>query len=73
VDPIQPIAPDRSVQRVDLTYLTPLEREREKQRREERRRRQNAPQAAPEGTGETPADSPSNRGVEPNSGIDVRA
>jgi hypothetical protein len=28
VDRIDPIAPDRSVQRVDLTYLTPLERRR---------------------------------------------
>jgi hypothetical protein len=50
VDRIDPIAPDRSVQRVDLTYLTPLEREREKERRErerERRRRQNPPAGRP--------------------------
>lgn len=69
MDPIQPIAPDRSVPRVELTYLTPLEREREKQRRErerERRRREPAPGRAGETT-------PSNDGAEPNSGIDVRA
>jgi hypothetical protein len=69
VDPIQPIAPDRSVSRVELTYLSPLEREQEKQRRErerERRRRGNTPQSADETT-------PSNDGAEPNLGIDVRA
>jgi hypothetical protein len=48
VDRIDPIAPDRTVQRVDLTYLTPLEREREKERRErERKRRQNDPHKRP--------------------------
>jgi len=48
VDRIDPIAPDRSVKRVDLTYLTPLEREREKERRErERKRRQSEPQKRP--------------------------
>ena len=69
MDPIQPIAPDRSVPRVELPYLTPLEREREKQRRErerERRRRENATPHA-DGT------APSNDGTEPNAGIDVRA
>ena len=40
---IEPIRPDRSVQKVGLTILTPVEREREKQRRERERRRQ-APQ-----------------------------
>jgi hypothetical protein len=65
VDRIDPIAPDRSVQRVDLTYLTPLEREREKERRErerERRRRQNPPAGRP------PAPSEDGPG-----GLDVRA
>jgi hypothetical protein len=39
-DPIRPISPsDRSVPPVDLTILTPLEREQEKQRRERERRR----------------------------------
>ena len=63
MDRIDPIAPDRSVKRVDLTYLTPLEREREKERRErERRRRQNDPQKRPA------------RGSEGGSGgLDVRA
>jgi len=61
VDRIDPIAPDRSVPRVDLTYLTPLEREREKERRERERRRRQPP-------GKTPR----NRPEEPNSGIDVR-
>jgi hypothetical protein len=65
VDRIEPIAPDRSVQRVDLTYLTPLEREREKERRErerERRRRQKASQQPP--TTPSPED---------GGGLDVRA
>jgi hypothetical protein len=62
VDRIDPIAPDRTVRRVDLTYLTPLEREREKERRErERRRREDA------------AETPRKRPDQPNSGIDVRA
>jgi hypothetical protein len=51
-DRIEPIGPDRRVQPVELTILTPLEREEEKQRRErERRRRQQArqePQERPE-------------------------
>jgi hypothetical protein len=47
VDPILPIfSSDRTVPAVELTRLTPLEREREKQRRErERRRRQPAAEA----------------------------
>ena len=62
MDRIDPIAPDRTVPRVDLTYLTPLEREREKERRErERRRRQEA------------AGTPRTRPDGPESGIDVRA
>jgi hypothetical protein len=61
VDRIEPIAPDRSVPRIDLTYLTPLEREREKERREQRRRRDRPAEQAPEkGSGE------------PNSRLDVR-
>jgi hypothetical protein len=39
---IEPVRPDRSVQRVDLARLTPLEREQEKERREQRRRRRAA-------------------------------
>jgi hypothetical protein len=63
VDRIDPIAPDRSVQRVDLTYLTPLEREREKERRErERKRRENDPQKRP---------APRSEGG--SGGLDVRA
>jgi hypothetical protein len=62
VDPLRPISPtERTVPAVELTRLTPLERERERQRRErERRRRQTAedrPETAPEQAG---------------SGIDVR-
>jgi hypothetical protein len=62
MDRIDPIAPDRTVPRVDLTYLTPLEREREKERRERERRRR---QEAAEGSRRRPD--------QPNSGIDVRA
>ena len=61
MDRIDPIAPDRSVPRVDLTYLTPLEREREKERRERERKRRQSPEKTP-----------GNRPEEPNSGIDVR-
>jgi hypothetical protein len=65
-DPIRPISPsDRTVPPVDLTILTPLEREQDKQRRErERQRRQKAARTTPE--------TPQNRPEEPNSGIDVR-
>ena len=66
MDRIDPIAPDRSVQRVDLTYLTPIEREREKERRErERERRKRAPQTSrePRQDGESGS----------SGGIDVRA
>jgi hypothetical protein len=66
VDRIEPIAPDRSVPRVDLTYLTPLEREQEKQRRERERKRRQASKGASEKVAE-------NRRGEPNSGLDVRA
>jgi hypothetical protein len=38
-DRIEPIGPDRRVQPVELTILTPVEREEEKQRRERERRR----------------------------------
>jgi len=61
VDRIEPIAPDRSVPRIDPTYLTPLEREREKERREQRRRRERPP-AKPREDGS----------AEPNSRLDVR-
>jgi hypothetical protein len=61
VDRVDPIAPDRTVPRVELTHLKPLERERERQRRErERKRRQDA------------APKPKDRPDPPNSGIDVR-
>ena len=40
MDTIRPIGPsDRRVQPVDLTRLTPLEREQEKERREQARKR----------------------------------
>ena len=58
---IEPIGPDRSVRPVELTRLTPIEREQERQRRErERERRRKAAQAPKE---------PSDEG---RSGIDVR-
>jgi hypothetical protein len=70
VDRIEPIAPDRSVQRVDLTYLTPIEREREKERRErERERRRRAPQAPSPAAQDRPAAPPEGM----SGGIDVRA
>jgi hypothetical protein len=53
---IEPIRPDRSVQKVELTILTPVERE--KQRRERERRRQAPQPQKPRSDGE--------------SGIDVR-
>ena len=56
---IEPIRSDRSVPRVDLPRLTPLEREQERERREQKRRRR-----APQPPRETPEDG---RG-----GIDVR-
>ena len=55
---IEPIRRDRSVQKVELTILTPAEREREKQRRERERRRQAPPPQKPRSDGD--------------SGIDVR-
>ena len=55
---IEPIGRDRSVQKVELTILTPAEREREKQRRERERRRQALPPQKPRSDGD--------------SGIDVR-
>ena len=53
---IEPIRRDRSVQKVELTILTPVERE--KQRRERERRRQAPPPQKPRSEGD--------------SGIDVR-
>jgi len=45
---IEPIGRDRSVQKVELTVLTPVEREQEKQRRErEREKRRRSPQEPP--------------------------
>jgi hypothetical protein len=61
---IEPVRSDRSVTRVELTRLTPLEREQERQRREkerERRRRQEG--AIP----------PAERPEDGRTGIDVRA
>ena len=66
MDRIDPIAPDRSVQRVDLTYLTPLEREREKERRERERRRRNDAPRTPRGPRQDGESAPAG-------GIDVRA
>jgi hypothetical protein len=63
VDPIRPVSlpADRTVPAVELTRLTPLEREQEKQRRErERRRRRSARDAS---------ENPPEQGF---SGIDVR-
>ena len=46
---IEPIGPDRTVQPVGLTRLTPVEREQERQRRErERRRRREASEQPPD-------------------------
>ena len=47
---IEPIGPDRRVQPVGLSRLTPVEREQERQRRERERekRRRQAPQEPPE-------------------------
>ena len=47
---IEPIGPDRSVRPVEITRLTPVEREQERQRRERERdrRRREAPQEPPE-------------------------
>jgi hypothetical protein len=40
VDPIRPVGrSDRTVQRVELTRLSPLEREQDKERREQARKR----------------------------------
>jgi hypothetical protein len=58
---IEPIRGDRTVQPVELTRLTPVEREQERQRRErERERRRKAAQA------------PQERPDEGRPGIDVR-
>jgi hypothetical protein len=57
---IEPISRDRSVPRVELPRLTPVEREQERQRRERERRRRARPQpAGPRADGQ--------------GGIDVRA
>lgn len=51
---IEPIRSDRTVPRVELTRLTPLEREQERQRRErerERRRRADRPTQEPRDDG----------------------
>ena len=58
---IEPIARDRTVQPVELTRLTPVEREQEKQRRERERERRRRTQPRPRKPGQ-PGDS----------GIDVR-
>jgi hypothetical protein len=62
VDPLRPIPPvERTVAPVELTILTPLERERSREERERRRKRRQAASPAP---GEPAAPS--------NSGLDVR-
>ncbi len=58
---IEPIGRDRSVQRVELTILTPVDREREKQRRERERERRRRGRSQPQ--------EPRSDG---GSGIDVR-
>jgi hypothetical protein len=65
VDPLREISPvDRTVPAVELTRLTPLERERDRQRRErERRSRQ---------TSRNDSDRSQRPGGEPDPGIDVR-
>jgi len=62
VERLEPIDPDRRVQRVDLTYLTPIEREQEKQRREREREKRRKAQPRPQ---EPPRDG--------SSGVDFRA
>jgi hypothetical protein len=52
---IEPIRSDRTVARVELTRLTPLEREQERQRRERERRRRPRP-APPEPDGRSSID-----------------
>jgi hypothetical protein len=65
IDPLREVSPtDRTVPAVELTILTPLEREREKQRREHERRRRQASRTASEPRNDA--------GDEPFSGIDVR-
>jgi hypothetical protein len=62
IDPLRPVSrTEPAVAAVELTRLTPLEREQERQRRERRRQ---APRSAPK-----PRE---RRGDEPDSGIDVR-
>jgi len=63
MDPIRPIGrSDRTVQPVELTRLTPLDREQERERREQaRKRRENARKARRSGENG------------PSGGLDVRA
>jgi len=58
---IEPIAGDRSVERIEPPRLAPVERERERQRRERERERRRGARPRPQ--------SPSREG---RSGIDVR-
>jgi hypothetical protein len=44
---IEPIRSDRTVARVELTRLTPVEREQERQRRERERERRRRPKPVP--------------------------
>jgi hypothetical protein len=60
---IEPIGPDRSVRPVELTRLTPIEREQERQRRERERERRR-PRQGPKPPQERPEDG--------RTGIDVR-
>ena len=46
---IEPIRPDRSVQKVELTILTPVEREKQRRERERRRKGADRPQRTPDG------------------------
>ena len=61
MDPLRPVpAVERTVPAVELTRLTPLERDEQRRERERRRRARTAPQRRPDAADE------------PNSGIDVR-
>ena len=53
---IEPIRSDRSVARVELARLTPIEREQERQRRERERERRRRPKPAPEPDGRSSID-----------------
>ena len=53
---IEPIGPDRTVQPVALTRLTPVEREQERQRREQERKRRRPKPVPPQEDGRSSID-----------------